>query len=126
MNFGLFPMLQKYREFEHDWEKPYSHRRGISASACTVKQYTAPAMAYAAPPYGPSVSLKLFSRYLQAESIVKAESRSPLPPGESGSKAGERSISGKPSPALKNSLQKPFLFSRGNVRRFNIFESLLS
>ncbi len=23
MNFGLFPMLQKYKEFEHDWEEPF-------------------------------------------------------------------------------------------------------
>ncbi len=23
MNFGLFPMLEKYREFDHDWEKPF-------------------------------------------------------------------------------------------------------
>ncbi len=23
INFGLFPMLEKYREFKHDWEKPY-------------------------------------------------------------------------------------------------------
>jgi uncharacterized protein (DUF849 family) len=23
MNFGLFPMLQRYKEFKHDWEKPY-------------------------------------------------------------------------------------------------------
>lgn len=23
MNFGLFPMLQRFREFRHDWERPY-------------------------------------------------------------------------------------------------------
>lgn len=23
MNFGLFPMLQRFKEFKHDWEKPY-------------------------------------------------------------------------------------------------------
>lgn len=23
MNFGLFPMLQRYKEFKHDWERPY-------------------------------------------------------------------------------------------------------
>ncbi len=23
MNFGLFPMLQKYKTFEHDWEQPF-------------------------------------------------------------------------------------------------------
>ncbi|HZQ73635.1 MAG TPA: 3-keto-5-aminohexanoate cleavage protein [Burkholderiales bacterium] len=23
MNFGLFPMLARYKEFKHDWEKPY-------------------------------------------------------------------------------------------------------
>ena len=23
MNFGLFPMLERYREFKHDWERPY-------------------------------------------------------------------------------------------------------
>ena len=23
MNFGLFPMLEKYKEFKHDWEKPF-------------------------------------------------------------------------------------------------------
>jgi uncharacterized protein (DUF849 family) len=23
MNFGLFPMLERYKEFKHDWEKPY-------------------------------------------------------------------------------------------------------
>lgn len=23
MNFGLFPMLQKYKAFEHDWEQPF-------------------------------------------------------------------------------------------------------
>jgi uncharacterized protein (DUF849 family) len=23
MNFGLFPMLDRYREFKHDWERPY-------------------------------------------------------------------------------------------------------
>jgi len=23
MNFGIFPMLQKYKEFKHDWEKPF-------------------------------------------------------------------------------------------------------
>jgi uncharacterized protein (DUF849 family) len=23
MNFGLFPMLNRYKEFKHDWEKPY-------------------------------------------------------------------------------------------------------
>ena len=23
MNFGLFPMLGRYREFKHDWERPY-------------------------------------------------------------------------------------------------------
>ncbi|MEM7428367.1 MAG: 3-keto-5-aminohexanoate cleavage protein [Pseudomonadota bacterium] len=23
INFGLFPMLEKYKEFKHDWEKPY-------------------------------------------------------------------------------------------------------
>jgi uncharacterized protein (DUF849 family) len=23
MNFGLFPMLQRYTEFQHDWERPY-------------------------------------------------------------------------------------------------------
>ncbi len=23
MNFGIFPMLQKYTEFQHDWEKPF-------------------------------------------------------------------------------------------------------
>ena len=23
MNFGIFPMLEKYKEFEHDWEKPF-------------------------------------------------------------------------------------------------------
>lgn len=23
MNFGIFPMLQKYTEFKHDWEKPF-------------------------------------------------------------------------------------------------------
>lgn len=23
MNFGIFPMLQKYTEFEHDWERPF-------------------------------------------------------------------------------------------------------
>jgi uncharacterized protein (DUF849 family) len=23
MNFGLFPMLQRYKDFKHDWEKPY-------------------------------------------------------------------------------------------------------
>jgi len=23
MNFGLFPMLQKYKEFKHDWEQPF-------------------------------------------------------------------------------------------------------
>lgn len=23
MNFGLFPMLQKYKAFEHDWEEPF-------------------------------------------------------------------------------------------------------
>ena len=23
MNFGLFPMLEKYEKFEHDWEKPF-------------------------------------------------------------------------------------------------------
>ena len=23
MNFGLFPMLQKYTEFQHDWERPF-------------------------------------------------------------------------------------------------------
>ncbi|MER8827460.1 3-keto-5-aminohexanoate cleavage protein [Mesorhizobium sp. M0938] len=23
MNFGLFPMLQRFREFSHDWERPY-------------------------------------------------------------------------------------------------------
>jgi uncharacterized protein (DUF849 family) len=23
MNFGLFPMLQRYKEFRHDWERPY-------------------------------------------------------------------------------------------------------
>ena len=23
MNFGLFPMLQRFKEFKHDWERPY-------------------------------------------------------------------------------------------------------
>ena len=23
MNFGIFPMLQKYTEFQHDWERPF-------------------------------------------------------------------------------------------------------
>lgn len=23
MNFGLFPMLQRYKEFKHEWERPY-------------------------------------------------------------------------------------------------------
>lgn len=23
MNFGLFPMLERFKEFKHDWEKPY-------------------------------------------------------------------------------------------------------
>ena len=23
MNFGIFPMLQKYTEFKHDWERPF-------------------------------------------------------------------------------------------------------
>ena len=23
MNFGLFPMLDRYRTFKHDWERPY-------------------------------------------------------------------------------------------------------
>jgi uncharacterized protein (DUF849 family) len=23
MNFGLFPMLERFREFSHDWERPY-------------------------------------------------------------------------------------------------------
>jgi uncharacterized protein (DUF849 family) len=23
MNFGLFPMLKRYKEFKHDWERPY-------------------------------------------------------------------------------------------------------
>ena len=23
MNFGLFPMLERYKEFKHDWERPY-------------------------------------------------------------------------------------------------------
>lgn len=23
MNFGLFPMLRRYKEFKHDWERPY-------------------------------------------------------------------------------------------------------
>ncbi len=23
MNFGLYPMLERYKEFKHDWEKPY-------------------------------------------------------------------------------------------------------
>jgi uncharacterized protein (DUF849 family) len=23
MNFGLFPMLKRFREFSHDWERPY-------------------------------------------------------------------------------------------------------
>ena len=23
MNFGIFPMLEKYKEFKHDWEKPF-------------------------------------------------------------------------------------------------------
>ena len=23
MNFGIFPMLQKYKEFKHDWEEPF-------------------------------------------------------------------------------------------------------
>ncbi|MFQ3622122.1 MAG: 3-keto-5-aminohexanoate cleavage protein [Acetobacteraceae bacterium] len=23
MNFGLYPMLERYREFRHDWERPY-------------------------------------------------------------------------------------------------------
>ncbi|MFO1170151.1 MAG: 3-keto-5-aminohexanoate cleavage protein [Hyphomicrobiaceae bacterium] len=23
MNFGLFPMLERYKDFKHDWEKPY-------------------------------------------------------------------------------------------------------
>ncbi len=23
MNFGLFPMLARFKEFKHDWEKPY-------------------------------------------------------------------------------------------------------
>jgi len=23
MNFGLYPMLQRFREFKHDWERPY-------------------------------------------------------------------------------------------------------
>lgn len=23
MNFGLFPMLERYRDFKHDWERPY-------------------------------------------------------------------------------------------------------
>ncbi|SOY68853.1 conserved hypothetical protein [Cupriavidus taiwanensis] len=23
MNFGLYPMLERYREFQHDWERPY-------------------------------------------------------------------------------------------------------
>jgi uncharacterized protein (DUF849 family) len=26
MNFGLFPMLGRYREFQHDWERPYLER----------------------------------------------------------------------------------------------------
>ncbi len=30
MNFGLFPMLNRFKEFKHDWEEPYldaSHDR---------------------------------------------------------------------------------------------------
>jgi uncharacterized protein (DUF849 family) len=23
MNFGLFPMLERFKEFRHDWERPY-------------------------------------------------------------------------------------------------------
>src|ERR1700730_17653309 len=23
MNFGLFPMLKRFKEFKHDWERPY-------------------------------------------------------------------------------------------------------
>ena len=23
MNFGLFPMLNRFKDFKHDWERPY-------------------------------------------------------------------------------------------------------
>ena len=35
MNFGLFPMLDRYKEFKHDWEKPYLEGIARRASSGT-------------------------------------------------------------------------------------------
>ena len=29
MNFGLFPMLKRYKDFKHDWERKYLENKGI-------------------------------------------------------------------------------------------------
>jgi len=41
MNFGLFPMLNRFKEFKHDWERPYLNRvyfenRSFSSSGLRV------------------------------------------------------------------------------------------
>ena len=35
MNFGLFPMLERFKEFKHDWERPYLAGSPTTASSRT-------------------------------------------------------------------------------------------
>ena len=35
MNFGLFPMLARYQDFQHDWERPYlENSKKIGRASC--------------------------------------------------------------------------------------------
>ena len=53
MNFGLFPMLTRFKEFKHDWERPYlegigrpdlpQHLQGHRAHPDVVRGQSAPA-----------------------------------------------------------------------------------